>query len=197
MNHDRKQSALPPLTADFLRSSSCLIDNLFADLWKQMGMNALLTRIGFQKRSGTPVNEVMFSIMLWVFLKANSVSMFARESLCTFSGSGKDALYNALNREDWNWRSLNLEIARKAVMRMGKSTAAKAFGPSVEGISKRYCAPSGKRLVELGASPGSFAFNPKDSIQAAISFIHLPPLKTQIRSSQSPSKVFPNHGRSV
>jgi hypothetical protein len=53
--------------------------------------------------------------------------MFARESLCTFSGSDKDALYNALNREDWNWRNLNLEIARKAVMRMGKSTAAKAF----------------------------------------------------------------------
>jgi len=67
MNHDTKQSALPPLTADFLRSSSCLIDNLFADLWKQMGMNALLTRIGFQKRSGTPVNEVIFSIMLWFF----------------------------------------------------------------------------------------------------------------------------------
>jgi hypothetical protein len=32
-----------------------------------MGMNALLTRIGFQKRSGTPVNEMMFNIMLWGF----------------------------------------------------------------------------------------------------------------------------------
>ena len=177
MNHDTKQSALPPLTADFLRSSSCLIDNLFADLWKQMGMNALLTRIGFQKRSGTPVNEVIFSIMLWVFLKENSVSMFARESLCTFSGSGKDALYNALNREDWNWRSLNLEIARKAVMRMGKSTAAKAFvlddsinirhGKKMPGVSSHFDHTSGKhvmgqQVLTLGLSRGE-GFVPLDS----------------------------------
>ncbi len=124
-----------------------------------MGMNALLTRIGFQKRSGTPVNEVMFSIMLWVFLKANSVSMFARESLGTFSGAGKDALDNALNREDWNWRSLNLEIARKAVMRMGKFTAAKAFvldvsinirhGKKMPVISGHFDHTSGKHVGHI------------------------------------------------
>ncbi len=37
MNHDTKQSALPALTADFLRSSGCLVDNLFAYLWKEVG----------------------------------------------------------------------------------------------------------------------------------------------------------------
>jgi hypothetical protein len=38
------------LTADLLQSNSCLVDNLFADLWKQMGMKALLNKAGFSKR---------------------------------------------------------------------------------------------------------------------------------------------------
>jgi len=41
--------------------------------------------------------------------------MFARKSLQTFSRTEKDALYAALNREDWNWRRLNMEIAQLAV----------------------------------------------------------------------------------
>lgn len=52
MNHDTLQYALPELTADFLRSDSCLVDKLFAELWKQVGMKALLKRCGFHKRSG-------------------------------------------------------------------------------------------------------------------------------------------------
>ena len=42
MNHDTKACALPALTADFLRGSEHLIDNLFADLWKTVGMKTLL-----------------------------------------------------------------------------------------------------------------------------------------------------------
>jgi len=38
MNHDTNTGALPELTSDFLRSSHNLIDNIFADLWKQIGM---------------------------------------------------------------------------------------------------------------------------------------------------------------
>ncbi len=126
MNHDTKQSALPALTADLLRGSGCLVDNLFANLWKEVGMTALRTRIEFQKRSGTPVNEVMFCLMLWVWLKATSVSMFARESMNTFSAAHRDAMYAALNREDWNWRRLHLEIARKAVRLMCSASSTKA-----------------------------------------------------------------------
>src|SRR3989338_9020493 len=40
--------------------------------------------------------------MIWVWLKVDSVGMFARESLKTFSCAEKDALYAALNREDWS-----------------------------------------------------------------------------------------------
>ena len=53
MNHGTKTIELPELTANLLRDKGCLIDNLFADLWKHMGMKARLNRIGFPKRSGT------------------------------------------------------------------------------------------------------------------------------------------------
>lgn len=177
MNHDTKQSALPALTADFLRSSGCLVDNLFADLWKEVGMKALLSRVGFQKRSGTPVNEVMFCLMLWVWLKSNSVAMFARESMSTFSAAGRDALYAAMNREDWNWRRLHLEIARKAVRLMCPAGSTKAFvlddsikirhGKKMPGVSSHFDHTSGlhvmgQQVLTLGLSTAC-GFVPLDS----------------------------------
>ncbi|MFZ4539316.1 hypothetical protein [Propionivibrio sp.] len=89
MNHDTTPCALPALTSDFLRSSDCLVDNVFADLWKKVGMAGLLQRCGFQKRSGVPVNDVVYCLMLWVWLKVNSVSLFSRESLGTFGSGGQ------------------------------------------------------------------------------------------------------------
>ena len=120
-------------------------------------MKILLSRTGFQKRSGTPVNELMYCLLLWVWVKADSVSLFAKESLRTFSSAGKDALYTALNREDWNWRRLNLEIAHKAVRQMGKSTTPKAFvlddsikirhGKKMSGVSSHFDHTSGRHVM--------------------------------------------------
>jgi hypothetical protein len=50
VNTATKITELPALTADLLQSNSCLVDNLFADLWKQMGMKALLNKAGFIRR---------------------------------------------------------------------------------------------------------------------------------------------------
>ena len=114
MNHDTPACAFPELASDFLRNSNSLIDNIFADLWKQVGMKSLLARCGFHKRSGVDVNSVMYCLTMWVWLKSNSISLFARDSLRTFCNAGKDVLYEALNREDWNWRALHLRVAQKA-----------------------------------------------------------------------------------
>jgi hypothetical protein len=65
----------------FRRPFFFLIDNLFADLWKQMGMKALLNKAGFSKRSGTPIYELVYVLVLWVWIKKDSIGMFARESL--------------------------------------------------------------------------------------------------------------------
>jgi len=57
------------LTVDVLWDSDLLVDNLFADLWKQVGMKTLLNRAGFSQRSGTPMAELMYCLVLWVWLK--------------------------------------------------------------------------------------------------------------------------------
>ena len=64
MHRDTNLPALPALTADLLRDNGLLVDNLSADLWKQVGMDALLKRAGFGKRSGTPVSRLAFSLVL-------------------------------------------------------------------------------------------------------------------------------------
>ena len=107
MNRDTSQLALPALTADLLRDGGLLVDNLFADLWKQVGMKTRLSRVGFSKRSGTPIDEWVYCLVLWVWLKAGSLGLFARESLQAFSEAEKDALYGVMNREDLDWRRLH------------------------------------------------------------------------------------------
>jgi len=53
MNRATKLTELPALTVDFLHHSGLLMDNLFASLWKAIGMKTLLNRADFKKRSGT------------------------------------------------------------------------------------------------------------------------------------------------
>ena len=86
MNHASKLPALPALTVDLLQESGLLIDNVFAKLWQQMGMKTILHRAGFYKRSGFPIGEVIFTLSLWLWLKKESIGMFARDSL---QGMGK------------------------------------------------------------------------------------------------------------
>ena len=61
------------------------------------------------------VNAVRYCHTMWVWLKSNSVNLIARDSLCTFCAAGKAVQYEAMNREDWNWRALHLRVARKAL----------------------------------------------------------------------------------
>ncbi len=81
MNHASKPPALPALTADLLQESGVLIDNVFATLWQQVGMKTILHRAGFNKRSGVPIGEVIFTLSLWLWLKTDSIAMFARDSV--------------------------------------------------------------------------------------------------------------------
>jgi len=64
MNNASKLPALPALTVDLLQESGILIDNIFANLWQQMGMKTILHRAGFNIRSGFPIGEVIFTLSL-------------------------------------------------------------------------------------------------------------------------------------
>ena len=49
--------------------------------------------------------EVIYGLMLWIWLKKDSIGMFSREGLQ--GAMGKDVLYDTINREDLNWRNLH------------------------------------------------------------------------------------------
>ncbi len=157
MNNDTIANELPALTANMLREGGCLIDNLFADLWKHMGMKARINRVGFAKRSGTPTHELVYCLILWVWLKVNSINMFSREALQAFSKAEQDALYDALNREDWNWRRLHTENALQAVksLKTQKKNSAFIFDDSIKhrsgkkmpGVSSHFDHTSGRCVM--------------------------------------------------
>jgi hypothetical protein len=92
MNRDRNPALLPSLTGHVLENGTGRIDNLFADLWKPMGMRGLISRTGFHKRSGRPAQELVYCLLLWVFVKVDSIGLFARESLRSYCAAEKDAL---------------------------------------------------------------------------------------------------------
>lgn len=100
MNSATKTLNLPSLTADLLNQANLNIDNTFSSTWKSLGFNSLLRQTKFSKRSGTPVSSVVYLLMLWVWLKVDSVAMFSKDALLSFSAAKKDALYDLLNRED-------------------------------------------------------------------------------------------------
>jgi len=167
MNTATKNIELPALTANLLEKGGHLADNLFADLWKQVGMKTLLNRSGFSKRSGTPISDLVYVLILWVWLKKDSIAMFSQESLQHFAHAQKDALYSTLNREDLNWRQLNLKVAIKAVQEMPPCTTAKAFvlddsikirhGKKMPGVSSHFDhtlgrSVMGQQVLNLGLS---------------------------------------------
>lgn len=166
MNSATKTLALPSLTTDLLERSKVNIDNTFSSTWKSLGFNALLHRSKFTKRSGASVSEVVYLLMLWVWLKVDSVAMFSKDALLSFSATKKDALYDLLNREDLDWRKLQLLTAKK-VLKTNTKNSQSAFviddsvkirrGKKMPGVSSHFdhltarCV-MGQQIVTLGVA---------------------------------------------
>ncbi|MDO9162314.1 MAG: transposase [Methylococcaceae bacterium] len=152
---------MPVLTLDFLNAKGLLIDNVFASLWRDTGMKTLLSRAGFNKRSGTSIHEVIYGLMLWIWLKKDSIGMFAREGLQ--GAMGNDVFYDTINREDLNWRHLHRQTAAKTLQTFkapGKKafvvddTIAGRFGKKMPGISSHFDHTSGRHLMGQPAGTG-------------------------------------------
>jgi SRSO17 transposase len=103
---------LPPLISDLITDSTSYIDNLFADTWKKLKLNALIKGAGFKKRSGIEITEAVFLLLLWKWLNISSIAMFSRKSLGVFTTARKDVMYDLLKREEINWRELNIQTAK-------------------------------------------------------------------------------------
>jgi len=113
MNPATESTALPNLTADILSDPQMPVDNILARLWKTMTIPTLLSRADISKRSGLPAPDVIYLLLVWVWLKATSIHLFARDSLQGFADARKDVIYDFLKREDVNWRGFHLQTARK------------------------------------------------------------------------------------
>jgi len=153
MNNASKLAVLPALTVDLLQKNGILIDNVFANLWKQLGMKTILHRAGFNKRSGVPIGEVIYTLSLWLWLKKDSIGMFSRDSL---QGMGKDVLYDTMNREDLNWRKCHELIACKAIKSFRKGvkkafvvddSVVQRFGKKMPGISSHFDHTTGRHMM--------------------------------------------------
>ena len=154
MNRATKIIELPALTVDLLKANGVLIDNVFASLWREIGMNTILRRVGFEKRSGAAMSEVIFGLMLWLWLKKDSIGMFARE--CLQGSMGKDVLYDTMNREDLNWRKYHGQIAHKTVQSFKSSgkkafvvddSVAQRFGKKMPGLSSHFDHTTGRHIM--------------------------------------------------
>jgi SRSO17 transposase len=100
------------------------------------------------------MSDVMFSLMLWLWLQKESIGMFARE--CLQGAMGKDVLYDTMNREDLNWRKFHEQVAYKTIQTFKASgkkayvvddTVAQRFGKKMPGISSHFDHTSGRHMM--------------------------------------------------
>jgi len=149
VNSNTNTDQLPPLVADMLHSSKDYIDNLFADTWKELRVELIVSRAGFKKRSGTDIVTVVYLLMLWKWINVSSIAMFSRRSMRLFAEVQKDALYDSLAREDLDWRGLNLAVGKKIYDKHKlANNSSRVFvlddsirsrrGKKMEGVSKHF-----------------------------------------------------------
>lgn len=158
MNNDTNKRLLPSLIEDVLSDPGQCVDNVFAGVWKGLNLNNLILRTGFKKRTGVPVIEAIFLLVLWKWVDTSSISVFAKRSLKTFSDAKKDVMYDLLKREDADWRKLNSGVAKKVYQQQSISTSRlRAYvlddsvkirrGKKMEGVSCHFDHTEGRHVM--------------------------------------------------
>jgi len=98
-----KPRLFPSLVDDVLKDPSHCVDNVFASVWKALNFSRLIQRAGFKKRSGVPVVDSVFLLVLWKWIAASSIAVFAKQSLKVFSEAKKDVMYELLTSRRALW----------------------------------------------------------------------------------------------
>ena len=111
MNNDTETHEIPGLVSDLLTDKTIQSDTLVADLWKEL---QLIQRTGFKKRTGLPITQVIYLLMIWLWVQADSIGMFANDIMRSFGCRNKDVLYDQMKREDLDWRTLHYQTVRKS-----------------------------------------------------------------------------------
>lgn len=185
MNNGTDNRIFPSLVDDVLGHPGHYVDNIFAIAWKGLNLNKLIEKAGFKKRTGVPVTEAIFLLMLWKWINVSSIAVFCRQSLSTFSGAKKDVMYDLLKREDADWRGLNSQTAKAVYQGCDMaSSRLKVFvlddtmkgrrGKRMEGVSCHFDHTEGRYI--MGQQVLTLGLATDD---------HFMPLDSQIYISQS------------
>lgn len=158
MNNDTKRSLFPSLIDEVLKHPGHCVDNVFASVWKGLNFSRLVQRSGFKKRSGVPVIDSVFLLLLWKWIDVTSIAVFAKQSLKVFSNAKKDVMYELLKREDVDWRGLNTNVAKTIYSQQNiSSSRIKAYvlddsvkarrGKKMEGVSCHFDHTEGRHVM--------------------------------------------------
>lgn len=159
---------LTPIT-ESLKEDYIFVDNEIRDSIKKLKLFKYLRRYGKNKRSGYSIETTIYALLIWVFLKNNSIKMFFEKSLSVFFKGGKDVLYNTMRDEEINWRQISLATAKEIYVQNNlafeKETAfvfddtiKKRSGKKVEGISSHFEHAEGRNVMGHQVLELGFAF---------------------------------------
>lgn len=173
-----KKMELNPVTSS-LSHQYVFVDNELQESLKRLRFWHYFSRFGIsEKRTGYPVRQVVFTLLVWVFLGQASIRSFLGSLVSSFFGGGKDALYDFLKREDINWRGVSQGLTKEIYVAQNLSnekeiafvvddSIKKRSGKKVEGVSTHFDHTEGRcvmgqQLVQLGLS-WSNGYIPVDS----------------------------------
>lgn len=167
---------LTPIT-DALAEEYVFVDNEMQAAITRVRFFSILSKCGVRKRSGEPLKQVMFAILVWSFLPVKSIGAFCGKFIGAYLQGGMNVIYDLLRREDINWRSISLTVALNVFrdQRLGDEADC-AFvvddsikqrrGRKVEGVSSHFDHAEGRRVMgqqvlQLGLA-GTKGFLPID-----------------------------------
>lgn len=198
-NTATKNDQLPSLVRNILYDERTHVDNLFADAWRDLKLGSLLRLSGFRKRSGVDIVVVVYLLTVWRWINVSSIGKFSEKAIGLFSDAHRDVMYDALKREDLNWRKLNLQVARGVYDRHDLSKSrSRVFvlddsikarrGKKMEGVSSHFDHVSnknvmGQQVLTLGLATEE-SFLPIDS-QIFISDKKAQPLVKEFNDARS------------
>ncbi|MCP4297732.1 MAG: transposase [Proteobacteria bacterium] len=71
----------------------------------------LLKRMGANKRSGDPIEAILYTIFLLPLLKIRSIHFFFNNNLNRLLSGGKDVVYSFMENQSTNWSLLALKVS--------------------------------------------------------------------------------------
>jgi len=159
---------LTPIT-DNLKQDYIFIDNeIQASLDRIKFFKILKKHSRIKKRHGYSLESVIYTLIIWAFLKKSSLKTFCQKCVRAFFPGQKDVLYDMMKSEEINWRRITLDTAKVIYVQnniAGESETAFVFddtikkrsGRKIEGTSNHFEHSEGRtvrgqQMIELGLS---------------------------------------------